>query len=131
MATILEADFPSGVRQFVEEMMLPNTDPNLREWILSDIAAAPKAIALSATREMMSQYITGEAAEIFEEIKVPVITVKGDLWPVDYTANRRHMASFEAIVLKQADHFLMMNRPKDFNPLLIEAIERISTKQNN
>ena len=57
--------------------------------------------------------------------------MKGDLWPVDFAANRRHMASFEAIVLKEADQFLMMNRPEDFNPLLAEAILKISTKQKN
>lgn len=130
MIAPLEKDFSSGTRKFIEEMMLPGTDPKLREWILSDISAAPKTVALSATREMMSQYITGEAAKLFDEIKVPVIAVKGDLWPVDYTANRRHMASFEALVLEKADHFLMMNRPEDFNRLLDKAIEMISEKQN-
>jgi pimeloyl-ACP methyl ester carboxylesterase len=125
MVAPLEADFPAGTRKFIEAMFLPGTDQKLREWILADIAAAPKAIALSATREMMTQYITGEAARIFDEIKAPVISVKGDLWPVDYKANRRHMTSFDAIVLPNADHFLMMDRADDFNPLLEDAIERI------
>lgn len=129
MIAPLEADFAGGTRKFIEEMMMPGTDPKLREWILSDISAAPKAIALSAMREMMSQYMTGEASKIFNEIRIPVIAVKGDLWPVDFAANRRHMASFEAVVLKQADHFLMMNRPGGFNRLLAEAIEMISTPQ--
>ena len=71
---------------------------------------------------MMSQYITGEAAKVFEEIRIPVITVNGDLWPINYEANRRHMFSFNAIVLKEADHFLMMNRPIDFNKALEKAI---------
>ena len=74
---------------------------------------------------MMSQYITGEAARIFEKIHSPVMTVNGDLWPINYEANRRHMFSFDAIVLKGADHFLMMNRPEEFNPALEKAIQRI------
>jgi len=129
MIAPLEQDFADGTRKFIEQMMLPGSDPRLREWILADVSAAPKAIALSATREMMGQYISGEAAGIFDEIKVPVISVKGDLWPVDYAANRRHMASFEALVLKDADHFLMMNRPEGFNPLLEQAIKMISDMQ--
>ena len=129
MIAPLEMDFPSGTRNFIKQMMLPGTEPKLRAWILSDISAAPKEIALSATREMMSQYITGEAARIFDDIKVPVITVKGDLWPADYAANRRHMVSFETLVLEKADHFLMMNRPEDFNLLLDKAIEMISTNE--
>jgi hypothetical protein len=64
--------------------------------------------------EMMTQYVTTEAARVFENIRIPVITVNGDLWPIDYEANRRHMFSYDAIVLKKADHFLMMNRREEF-----------------
>jgi hypothetical protein len=49
---------------------------------------------------------------------------------LNYEANRRHMFSFDAIVLKDADHFLMMNRPKDFNHALEKAIQLILKKSN-
>ena len=128
MIAPLEKDFRTGSRQFVEEMISPHTDPQLREWILSDISAAPPAVALSAMNEMMSQYITGEAAKIFDKIRIPVITVNGDLWPINYEANRRHMFSFDAIVLKEADHFLMMDRPEEFNRALEKAIHMLLGK---
>jgi pimeloyl-ACP methyl ester carboxylesterase len=98
MIAPLEKDYRTGSRQFAEEMISPHTDPQLRQWILSDISAAPPAVALSAMNEMMSQYVTGEAAKIFDKIRIPVITVNGDLWPINYEANRRHMFSFDAIV---------------------------------
>lgn len=129
MLAPLEQDFLTGSRQFVSEMFHPQTDPQLREWILSDISAAPPAVALSAIKEMMTQYITGEAAKIFEQLRIPVVTVKGDLWPVNYEANRRHMFSFDAIVLKKADHFLMMNRPEEFNRALNKAILMLSAQK--
>ncbi len=125
MIAPLEKDFRAGSRQFVEKMISPQTDPQLREWILSDMSAAPPAVALSAMNNMMSQYITGEAAKIFDEIRIPVITVNGDMWPVNYEANRRHMLSFDAIVLKGADHFLMLNRPEQFNRALETAISKL------
>ncbi len=125
MIAPLEKDFRTGSRQFVGEMISPTTDPQLREWILSDMSAAPPAVALSAMREMMSQYLTGDAARVFEQIRIPVITVNGDLWPINYEANRRHMFSYDAIVLKDADHFLMMDRPDDFNSALEKAIQML------
>ena len=125
MVAPLEENFPTGSRQFVGEMISPNTDPKLRDWILADVSAAPPTVALSAMNEMMSQYITGEAAKIFEQIRVPVISVNGDLWPVNYEANRRHMFSYDAIVLKQADHFLMLNRAQEFNRALEKAIRQL------
>lgn len=129
MIAPMENNFPAGSRQFVNGMIYPDTDPKLREWILSDISAAPSAVALSAMNGMLSQYVSGEAAKIFEQIRVPVITVGGDLWPVNYEANRRHIFSFDAIILKKADHFLMLDRPKEFNAALNKAINMIMKKQ--
>jgi pimeloyl-ACP methyl ester carboxylesterase len=124
----LKADLPAGSREFVSAMISPDTDPSIREWILADIASAPPAVALSAMDGLLSQYVTGEAARIFEEIHVPVVVVNGDHWPIDYEANRRHMFSFDAVVLKKADHFLMIDRADEFNRALEKAIEMIVRK---
>ncbi len=128
MIAPLEKDFRAGSRQFVSGMILPGTDPQLREWILADMSATTPAVALSAMNEMMSQYITGEAAGKFDKIRIPVIAVNADLWPINYEANRRHMLSFEALVIKGADHFLMMNRADEFNHALEKAINKLSAK---
>ena len=125
MIAPLKEDFVVGSRQFAKDMISPGTAPPIRDWILSDMSAAPPAVALSAMNEMMSQYITGEAAKIFEEIRSPVVTVNGDLWPIYYEANRRLMSSFDALVLKGADHFLMMTRTEEFNHALEKAIRKI------
>ncbi|MGE4518209.1 MAG: alpha/beta fold hydrolase [Desulfobacteraceae bacterium] len=130
MTAPFKKDFRNAARQFVSQMILPSTDSKIRDWILSDMSAAPPSAALSAMTEMMSQYITGSLAEIFDEIHVPVVTVNGDLWPVNFEANRRHMSSFDAIVIKNADHFLMINRPHEFNKALEEAVEMILKKKN-
>ncbi len=125
MTAPLEKDFRTGTRQFAGRMISSGTDEQLREWILSDMSAAPPAVGLSAMKEMMMQHVIGEAAEVFDQIRIPVVTVNGDLWPVNYEANRRHMVSFDAIVLDGADHFLMLNRPGDFNQALDKAIQMI------
>jgi len=125
----LEKDFRTGSRQFVGEMISPQTDPKLRDWILADMSAAPPAVALSAMTEMMDQYITGEAAKTFEKIRIPAISVNGDLWPVNFEANRRHMMSYQAIVLPEADHFLMVDRPEEFNRALSKAIRTLLEKR--
>ncbi len=130
----LEKDFAAGSRQFVEKIISPKTDRQLRDWILSDMSAAPPAVAVSAFHEMMTQYVTGDAAKIFEQVRIPVVLVNGDMRPIDYEANRRHMFSLDAIVLTNADHFLMMDRPEDFNPALDKAIRMLlekSGKGNN
>jgi len=128
MTAALQKDFATGCRQFVGEMFSSVTNRRIREWVLSDMASAPPEVALSAMDEMMSQYVTGEAAKIFETIRIPVVTVNADLWPVNFEANRRHMFSYDAIVLRNSDHFLMMNQPKRFNRALEKAIQMVLEK---
>jgi pimeloyl-ACP methyl ester carboxylesterase len=74
---------------------------------------------------MMGLFITGESAAIFKEVRLPVMAVNADLWPIDVENNRKHMASFEATIIKGADHFLMLARPEVFNPALEEAVGKI------
>jgi pimeloyl-ACP methyl ester carboxylesterase len=131
MLAPMEEDFVKACREFVGQMISPGTDPGLAEWIKSDMSSAPPRVALSAMEGMMSQYVSGEAAKVFEGLRIPVVTVNGDLWPINYEANRRHMFSYEAIVLEKADHFLMMARPGEFNRALEKAIRMILAKNGN
>lgn len=126
MRAPLKKDFRTGSRHFISQMISPDTDPKLRDWILSDVSAAPPAVGLSAMNEMMTQYITGDVAKTFEKVRLPVVCVNGDLWPINFEANRRHMFSFDAIIVKKADHFLMMNQPEVFNTALERAIQRLA-----
>ena len=128
MIAPLKTDFRRGSRDFVASMFLPDADPALRDWILADMSSAPSSVALSAMEQMMNLYITGEAAKIFKDISAPVVCVNADLWPVNTEANRKHMRSFDVIVIAQTDHFLMMNRPDAFNPALAKAIGMILDK---
>ena len=130
MTAALRKDFAAGCRQFVGEMFSSGTNRRIREWVLSDMSSAPPEVALSAMEEMMSQYVTGEVAKIFETISIPVVTVNADLWPVNVEANRRHMFSYDAIVLRNSDHFLMMNQPKRFNRALEKAVRMIREKSS-
>lgn len=127
MLTPMKNDFQTGSRYFVEEMIRPSTNSQLRDWILSDMSAAQPSIALSAMEEMMSLYVTGQLSTLFDEIHVPVRTINGDMWPINYEANRRHMVSFDAIIVKGADHFLMMDRPEEFNHALKNSIDYLIT----
>jgi len=118
-------NFKSGTRQFVQQMLSQNTDDQLNEWIKADMSAAPSSIALSVMEEYLSQFITGHTAKLFDSIQIPVMAISCDMWPINYEANRRHMFSFDAIVIKKADHFLMMNRSDEFNKALKQAIKSI------
>ncbi len=128
MAAPFHVDFPSACRAFVQTMLVPGTAQDLREWITADMASANPAVAMSAFNQMLSLYVHGSVATLFDEVRLPVVGVYADLWPVDAEANRRHMQSFEAIVLPGTDHFLQLGSPEKFNEALQQAIGLIPQK---
>ena len=124
----LENNFKEGCRDFVKQMLAPKTDPQLQEWIMSDMASAPPEVALSAMNNMVVNFLTGESAGIFKDVRIPVITINGDMEPINTETNRKHMLSFEPVVIKEAGHFLMMARPAEFNKELHKAIIKLAGK---
>ena len=121
-----EIDFRAHTKVFVKEMIAENSDPVLVEWIMNDIAAAPPHVAISAFKEYMGQYVTGEAAMVFEQIKVPVYCVNTDMWSTNVEANRRHMTGFEVTIMNDSGHFPMLEKPGQFNELLNRTILAIA-----
>ncbi len=121
-------DFKNESRNFVATMMRSDSDPAIREWILDDMSSAPADVALETMEGYLFEYVTGATARVFDEIKVPVVCVNGDLWPVNLEANRRHITSFEVITVAGGDHFLMLNRANTFNQALEQAIYKVLRK---
>jgi len=131
MVAPFKEDFTATARTFIGQMLLPDTDASLRNWIISDMSAARPDDAISALEGLIRQSVTGEAAEIFDDMQIPVVTVNAGLWPVNYEGNRKHMRSYEAIVLKGTDHFLMLDQAERFNEALEKAVEMVAKRAPN
>ncbi|MDD2465940.1 MAG: alpha/beta hydrolase [Desulfobulbus sp.] len=121
-------DFRKESRAFVGTMFRPGTDPAVRQWVLADMSSAPPSIAMESMEAYLFEYVNGGIARVFDGIKVPVVCVNGDVWPVDFEANRRHMKSFEAITVPGGDHFLMLDKPNAFNQALEQAVYSLLRK---
>jgi pimeloyl-ACP methyl ester carboxylesterase len=125
MVRSLEQDFASGVRDFLSTMFVPESDEELAEWIRADMAAAPRGVAISAFREYLGQYVTGEAAEVFHDLEVPVYCLNTSSWPTAIESNRKHMSSFDVVIMENVGHFLMLEQPVRFNEQLVQIIGKI------
>jgi pimeloyl-ACP methyl ester carboxylesterase len=61
------------------------------------------------------------------QLSMPIIAINADLAPTDAERIRRSVPRFELVVMPQSGHFLMMEDPARFNPLLLEQLERFVT----
>lgn len=118
-------DFSKQTDSFVRGMFREGTDSNLVERVAADMAAAPSFVGISALKEYLGGFVNGDAAQIFKQVRLPVRMISADLWPIDYDANRRHMQSFNAVILPKTGHFLMLERSEEFNDILADTIEWI------
>lgn len=130
MTDPLKKNFRKALQNFVGRMIAKDASPKIQNWILQDMSSAPPRVAISAMHEYIGQFITGHAAKNFESLKIPVISVNADLMPVNTKGNRRHMLSYEAMIIRNAGHFLMLNKPKECNEALEKAIKKIAEKKN-
>jgi pimeloyl-ACP methyl ester carboxylesterase len=123
-----QKDFKGEVKKFVEQMLGRDIKPELKKWIIDDMSCEPPHIAISAFKEYVMKFENKGIANIFREVKVPVRCVNADLWPTNPEANRRYMSSFDVAIIKGCGHFVMLEKPKEFNKLLDSSIKEIIKK---
>lgn len=121
-------DFSESTKQFVNDVIIPNSNPDLTKWILTDMSGAPAHVGISALYEYITTFTDNGMAKIFEQINIPVRCINAALWPTDIEANRRHMQSFDVAIMPGYGHFLMLENPKLFNQYLTRFIDEILHK---
>lgn len=114
-----ERDFSATTRAFVSQSFFrADADPILRERIAADMASADPKVALPAIRGLNDW----DGTQRLPLLKQPIATINADQVAVDESRLQRYAPSFRLITLAGQGHFLMMENPARFNPVLIETI---------
>jgi pimeloyl-ACP methyl ester carboxylesterase len=125
LITGMRTDFKDTVKNFIEPVLGKDMKPELKKWIIDDMSAAPPNVAISAFKEYVQKFENKGIANLFKEVKVPVRCVNADLWPTNSEVNRKYIASYNVVFMKNTGHFLMLERPAEFNKLLHSSIKEI------
>lgn len=128
MVAPFDADFTNATRNFVAGMFPQGADPRLVRWVCEDMSSAPKTVALSAFRNYLQQYVNGEAARVFNDIRIPVVSINARLWPTEPEENRKHIADYHLYYIDGTGHFPMLEKPEEFNALLRKAVQSVEAK---
>jgi pimeloyl-ACP methyl ester carboxylesterase len=113
-------DFVTTTRAYVRELFLPGSDPDLVEWVVADMSAAPPEIAIDAIGYSIGNIPSVVAG--LRRLKLPAVAINPDDRPTDVEGLARHGVA--TIVMPGVGHFLMLEDPPAFNQLLTETIER-------
>lgn len=105
----------------VRGMFIAETPASVREHVLEMMLSAPEATAVGAMRAMGDQELWADVT-----IPMPVYAVyAGTARLPDADVVRRSVPKFEAVQVEGTGHFLMMEKPAEFNALLDGFLTRI------
>jgi pimeloyl-ACP methyl ester carboxylesterase len=118
-----QADFIGQTRKFVTESLFrKGADPVFVQKVAYDMSLEPPEVAIPSLRSLLSMDLT----PVLSDIHVPVLAINSDLTPTDQGRIRKALPGFKADVIPNTDHFLMMDDPKRFNPVLLKDIETLA-----
>jgi pimeloyl-ACP methyl ester carboxylesterase len=117
-----KADFIGQTRRFVTESLFPkDADPQFINKVAYDMSLEPPEVGVASMQALLST----DLAPVVADIHIPVLAINSDLAPTDEARIRKSLPDFKAQVLPHSSHFVMMDDPKRFNPLLLQDIDTL------
>ncbi len=116
------ADYKAQASGFVDGMLGPQISPQLGDEIKKAMLSTPQYVAVSAMEAMADKAIWKQ-----DKINVPVLAIlaKSPFWPADNEQFFRSLVpKLEYQMWEGPGHFLMMEKPKEFN----DAVAAFLTK---
>ncbi len=130
MVKPFQDNFKDASQNFVLNLFLSKADNRLVDWIKEDMSSAHKDIAINALTNYFGQYVSGESAQVFENINIPVVSINARLWPTNLETNKKYIKNYKVLYIEESGHFPMLEKPRKFNQLLTRALDYIKSENN-
>jgi pimeloyl-ACP methyl ester carboxylesterase len=115
-------DYKAAVGKLIDGMLTKDTPAEVRKHLKGSYPAAPQHVARSALRAMLDPSIWKD-----DPIKVPTqaILAKSPFWTPEYEKYVRKLApGIDYQMMDGVGHFLMMEKPREFNALLLAFLKK-------
>jgi pimeloyl-ACP methyl ester carboxylesterase len=122
IASLRGPNYKEAGAQMLAQLAGPQLSPELKERIQASFLNTPQYVLVSAMEGMADDSIWGQ-----DKINVPVIAVlaKSPFWPADTEQFYRSIApNLDFQMWEGAGHFLMMEKPKQFNEAVIAFLDK-------
>ena len=122
VAPLRGANFKEAMPRMLEGMLQPVQSETLRAEIKTAMLLTPQHVTVSAMDGMMDEALFAE-----DQIKVPVLAVlaRSPFWPPDNEQFFRQIApDLDYRMWDGVSHFLMMDKPDEFNRTLADFLAR-------
>ena len=116
------SDFIGTVRKYAtEELFEKGADPVFVQKVAYDMSLEPPEVAIPSLQALLSM----DFATVLPDIHVPVLAINSDMGTTDEKRIRKLLPTFKADIIPHTSHFLMMEVPDKFNPILLRDIDSL------
>jgi pimeloyl-ACP methyl ester carboxylesterase len=117
-------DFIGHTRAFVAaSFFTKDADPAFVNKVAQDMSLAPPEVAIPS----MEALVRMDYAKVLPDIHVPVIAINSDHGgATDEERIRRSLPTFSLVPIANAGHFVFMETPGRFNPVLMQQVARLA-----
>jgi pimeloyl-ACP methyl ester carboxylesterase len=122
------SDFIGETRNLVSSSLFEKgADPVLVQKVAYNMSLKSPAVAIPSMRSLLSM----DLAALLPSVHVPVYAINSDIMPTDGARIRKSIPDFTLDVLPRTGHFLMLEDPARFNPLLLKDIAAIAQRSGH
>jgi pimeloyl-ACP methyl ester carboxylesterase len=114
-------DFAKGAEGFLRQMFVKDTDPKLIDEAVAMVKLADPAVAINT----LENYFKSSVIPLAPGINVPLWCLNADLWPTKPEVAGKYVKNFNLRIMPGCGHFLMLERPDEFNAQLDDIIKQI------
>jgi pimeloyl-ACP methyl ester carboxylesterase len=119
------SDFIGETRSLVSNSLFEKgADPVLVQKVAYSMSLKSPAVAIPSMRSLLSM----DLAALLPSIHVPIYVINSDLVPTDAARIRKSVPDLTLDVVAHTGHFLMLEDPGRFNPLLLKDIVAITQR---
>lgn len=123
MTASLTEDYRAGLESFVPQLFKSDADPELVEWVVDQ---GVETTSHEAAAALMDAFVVWDAPEALAAAGVPIRCInaapEGEQgMPTEVEINRKY-ADFDAVLMEGIGHYPQLERPEEFNALLLEML---------
>ena len=118
-----ESDFSGTCVEFVKEMFYEDADAGLVAEITEDMCQVSPEVGMALLRAYADHDLPGSLASV----DAPVHSINGPMWPTNVEGNRQYDPDFEVLIIEGSGHFPMREKREEFDRLLEQVIEEITS----
>lgn len=126
MAESLRQDYRGGLEAFIPQIFREDSDPELVRWVIEQ---GVETASHEATIALMGAFVAWDARAALAAAGVPIrcinaAPVGGRGLPTEVEINRKY-ADFDAVIMDGVGHYPQLERPEEFNTLLLETLGQL------